>query len=1117
MFQPHASRAPAVALPPGAPPNNPSVTAIAEARRTWMAYDRAFHVQADSVSLVAELMLPASDLAEMVNALTVIGTQPPAATKADVKHGATALAVLMPNVCREDYGEATFWPHFWDRIGVPQPRRQALQTAFGETFLEGLKRARWPAFDDVGQKYLANILMHAGVPDALLPDWFELLDAATRAVTLEPDLVTRWIRDRAGVGGLPWVNVPLRRLVLHGGPFAADLIERSLTLLDLVRSGSDRDPAFLGLPPAYLTAAETHCRARAALRATGGIRAASAPVLRLVPEEGRVELALPQLEDVVDTLRWLVKIEQRTVEIVPHRLWGGDRVQFAGATVPVDTPTRSIEVRAIGADRAALVPVVPDDLPLLAFDRSGAAIRVAEGLPAEPVWLLGPPSGSAAGPQLSVVGGRLMADMGSPLGWAGWPLSLWDLGGAEAVEVGDHTVGLTRRTRAQIESAPAGHVEAASIAGLPLHTQRPAVSLPAGHAQWSVTVSDYQTGQIVTELRHQGEAMSLDPFAGMPAPIVGAFTIVVRGPLGRGASRTFALAEGLSVKVEPHFRTFGPDGLRPARAAIALPGGTTSSAVVEFAAAERLSSVLVTGAEGRQERIVIQPPSLAVAIQAEGQPPGAWSNGPITVLKEDLVHTHLLLRIGLGAQPELAVCSGNSAVQTLDPISVTAERNVAYKLARIVDSVDHLGANGLVLGRTSDDPGVLVARIVPRKLATGIAVDDPGLRLVDPGSGDLEVALWSTGEPWRPPIVRRCDQDGRIALLPGDVLSGRVVAVPRVSDPWSLPDPFPRFPYRFSMLVSDPMSAEEESTIAPADTSVERAWATVLLNVVLPGSVQASGLADARQALDAHGPEALAALSTFALPPTESAAALVRTGVAGACSNVAGDDLSIAESLRADPVAASLAHLPTVMARPDDFPEARLAVRDALGDAGLAFLDTGVDDHMAAGAYGDDPSLIALARLRKADVARFETLLASMALRPVGLLHPDNRVLRSVEILERVGAERVRILAKDSLKLVVTVRASLAKSGFDRAAHAIEERGVSDGTPWLNLSAASLAWCIALRYGARGHELERLSPHPQMSSWRENAHAIAPLQAVDLVLAEIHASHDLPINDGRRR
>ena len=44
--------------------------------------------------------------------------------------------------------------------------------------------------------------------------------------------------------------------------------------------------------------------------------------------------------------------------------------------------------------------------------------------------------------------------------------------------------------------------------------------------------------------------VTADIWDGMPRPILGAFDITVRGPLGRGMRRTIFVAEGVSVSYE---------------------------------------------------------------------------------------------------------------------------------------------------------------------------------------------------------------------------------------------------------------------------------------------------------------------------------------------------------------------------------------------------------------------------------------------------------------------------------------------------------------------------------------------------------------------------------------
>ena len=81
---------------------------------------------------------------------------------------------------------------------------------------------------------------------------------------------------------------------------------------------------------------------------------------------------------------------------------------------------------------------------------------------------------------------------------------------------------------------------------------------------------------------------AVDIWDGMPRPILGAFDITVRGPLGRGMRRTIFIAEGVSVSYRPAVRALKVSGLEPGQAELRAPvGAAVHPARLSFRAADR--------------------------------------------------------------------------------------------------------------------------------------------------------------------------------------------------------------------------------------------------------------------------------------------------------------------------------------------------------------------------------------------------------------------------------------------------------------------------------------------------------------------------------------------------
>ena len=92
---------------------------------------------------------------------------------------------------------------------------------------------------------------------------------------------------------------------------------------------------------------------------------------------------------------------------------------------------------------------------------------------------------------------------------------------------------------------------------------------------WLIEVRAGGDGRIITaESRTISEpSMITDLWGALPRPLLGAYEISVRGPLGRGAKRTVFVAEGLKVDFTPRVRVFDASGLARGQAEVSAAIG----------------------------------------------------------------------------------------------------------------------------------------------------------------------------------------------------------------------------------------------------------------------------------------------------------------------------------------------------------------------------------------------------------------------------------------------------------------------------------------------------------------------------------------------------------------
>ena len=1094
------------------------------------ALDRYFSALLPSVSLVAELDVSAVEVERLASNMGLLVAESSGyILDRDLRNFSAALAVLMPTLGAEQYSDATYWRFFWDRLGVAEHRRIPLQGKFGEAYLRALDVHGLPAFPDVPNRFVDNILMHAGVPTSLIGRWFRLIDQGIREVGNDPDALLALARRRIHAGGFHGVPKPLQRFIDLGGDFAEDLLDRSVDLLTAVRSGDDNLTG-VGLSETFVAAARDHVSGRPSDPVGRSRTRKESPKLVLDVEGGQLVLQLPEVSGLESGLTWIVRTGNSERRITPRRLRREADITFKAEQIPITAPVAVISVSTVGVDEELAVPVIDDTSEIIAFTQSGRRLPAGRPLPDEPVWFVAPNE-----LKLSLLGDGVATeprvDLGSPIGWDGWSLRLWDLNGCLAVHTGRQSIRVSNRSRAQIRLDVDAATVHATIAGLPIMRSRPAVVLPSGlSADWLITVKDRNTNRTVNEIRVSGDGLGttgpIDPFSGWSEPLLGAFRINVKGPLGRGANAELAIAEGLRIRFDKRLRVFTPAGLTPTVAEIAFPGGECAPGKLEFEPSDYDCDLqLRTG--NATATVTVRPPALEIAVDVQGATSG-WQSGPVTISTEQVGNARLLLRAGEGAEPVLYLAKNAGAVQELEPVGVRSGRYVSYALAKASDAIRATGANRLILGLDAGPASIRVATFQPPSLANGVEIVGDDIQLQGFAGMETEVVAWSTGQPWRAAQVLQADDVGRIPLTP-QLRCGRVAVVPRVRDDWRV-QPIPRFPYRRSVLTTstgfptetDASPLEQVLTgsiqsvgfesIEPDGFDLSQVWGALILDHALhkddrlPATISRA----LSESLRRRSRQAVEPLGEYALPAVESAAHLLRTGLASLpTASLEPPDLAAFATLAGkDAVAAVLAYSHWLVEESDRGAAMRAELIPTLGEVGVEFILTGIDGAAPAGRF--DAFTPNLARMERDQPSQFENFVAQIKLVPKGLLQADSRVAASMELMNRRRAAKDKGLQHHAAQLVSATEKWLRGQGFTQALGGLEARkpdGNTNRDQWLHLSAASLAWALMSRYAAYGFPQPRGMLH-KLPAWQQRGHALAPMLAVDLCIAEIYAAHD---------
>jgi hypothetical protein len=373
----------------------------------------------------------------------------------------------------------------------------------------------------------------------------------------------------------------------------------------------------------------------------------------------------------------------------------------------------------------------------------------------------------------------------------------------------------------------------------------------------AITVSPEEDGS--------SPSRSTDPWAEVPRPLLGAYELTVRGPLGRGLSRVVHLAEGLTVDATPPWREMGPRGLDRATVAVtcAAPGIQATPGHLELGGDETGGTVTVTAHSDTHE-IQVSAPYMAVRRVIPGDR-GDWSFMPLSLRAETDARGELLVRLPADVPAELVVAAAGMPDQRIPRTFDRATSVARFDLSRLRDTVaQHPRAVvdiDLALGAR-----FRVATFSPRRLATALAVTSadaaPVLRADGfPEVDDAVAACYQLYAPWREPVLVPLDRTGSAPLPPPLHEAGPLLVMLRVDDPW-LPRDWPDWP--------DPADRDDVYVLR------DRTWQPAADSTVPAGEADLSAFLAGRADLPRSAGGATAAYRL-----TQVAADLRRHGVPG--------------------------------------------------------------------------------------------------------------------------------------------------------------------------------------------------------------------------------------------
>ncbi len=1080
-----------------------------------------------AVSLVVEAEIASAESVEAAEALGFLHSRVSHRGEDAIRfltRWPACVMVAMTGVAVKGYKRGTYWPALWQATGYEGKLDD--QHIWGEAFIRSASRLGLPTFQDMSLRYVGPILMHAGIPEYCLGDYFRLLIERRRLDPgLDADSFLAWATAPSRTLRLSNLDKPAQRFLIHGGDYAHDIVDRSLDLLERI-SEPEPDLDVVRLPGYMVTAARAGIATgrldlsavRRARADTGRIRQMR-PRIALDPYGEGVQVVLPAVSDALDGIAsWRVTADGEATTIRSRALWVGSAEAAPETTYPLSRPVRTALVTLAHPELTFELQVVEPTDPVIFFGDDGRRLAKSVSLPRGQVWIMHP-----ADRELVIAGeAERVTESAGPFGWEGWQLGLVSLENAQAVSLEggpSHPVEGQARPRMLLSEPVAG---VSTPYGSAVFPAPPELLLPGSADSpiaWHVEVRRGAGGPVVAGRTADGPSR-LDVWAGLPRPIVGSFEITVRGPLGRGLRRIIFVAENLRVDYDPPVRPLASGGLSRCDARLAADGSFVVPGRMRFESSQR-SRLAEYRTDRESEPLVITPPHASVLCAGAGVT--TWSASPLRLVTETFAQAgRLLIRApGLRDVGDLEIWVGDRRIQEIPPSGQKSIGLTGFELSRAGDTVAEHGRAELFLPVGGRRMPVAVVR--PRRLASGADIVDGRIVLRDHAPVDgLLAGVYLLYAPWRTPFELAIPPEGAVALP--DVLrdAGPMCVLLRVEDPW-LVTRWPTWPGTEALwcdaagipAASDP---EEEllcrflagdCDFPEVNRHRDWLWRLVDLSDALVRAGGRAGIAAyCAEELRRNAYAALVSLLDTGLDHEAVVRALIVTGLAALSPGAWWPPESewpgqLGRLWAAYPTAAALLSGGLFASGEDGAPSVSASVlADAVeqcGESLRAILAGEPDPHAAVGRFGPDAE-----RMAQLPPEQVEALWQAAAVVPQAMLDADARMTAARRMFDARGMPALQDAARYATSVIHSADLLIRESWYPELADQISVRrhpGRRGG--WLALPAMSIALALAARLAARGNGACRSLEVRHRKTWAKLACYGPELVAIDLVRAEM--------------
>ena len=1080
----------------------------------WLASaEKLWRPRLESAGLAVEVLAEAPLASKAAKAFGMLYQHDPSRGYRTLQKHPAAVVTAFTGVATRVYEGGTFWPGFWDTCGYQASPSE--QVEWGDAFLRGLGILGLPTFPGLPKRVLGPLLLHTGIPTYCLNDYFHVLEVGMRRVGADADALVQWAIPRLDTT-FPNVDIPVRRFLQYGGEYAVDFVDQSLDALLVLTEDSDAVVNSM-IPERVVDAARDFLaadRARArSIKQRGG---QSKPRLNVVldPYAGELQLRLPALDSFDDDLTWVITADGDTTKIRPLTATAGWSVSVLESSWRISRPVRSISVTAAGLDDSLDIRLVHDQDPVLFFQEGGESLPSHMALPPESVWVLYALPETLDEPEFAP---HILRTELPPLGWTGWSLALVDLTDQASVRLSPSHPTHAIRTQSRAVLTTDGEIGWVTMHGLPVHNCRPTLHLPDNiSANWRLRVTDLDSSSVLVDKQvqsHEEFHDALDPFAGVADPIVGRFEISVKGPFGRGVSRSLAVAEGLSFSPAQPWRSLTLAGLEPVVVEIAGQALTCSPGSLSFEANDSSLPATVVS-DGRTAELTVSPPAMAVATLRSGIA-SRWSFGLVRIHLEEVAEYQLLVRIQPHTQAgELHVQVGGTVVQRVSPESKSGSGYANYALDVITDTARaHSGCDLFIL---AGGVSTRVARIEPKRIASGVQVADSTVSLIDFTGGGVEVRVWSVLSPWLDPACGPVNGDG-VFNLPDHLQAQGPLAVSwQRFDPW-IPNEWPWRPRTGDCSVVHVGTSTErcsdaalylagEVQAAP-DLALPEAWSLLAMASRLTQEYSWARVHALTSALREDTAAAMRALLALPATPADRLNLLIRSGVLWARCEAMEDSVDLltdaSNLLRTEQLVGPLLVLPSLVQITDNSAGAECwrALREVYGEEMISIVFGNGDPAYKGGSF-------AIARwLDEQEIDVQERIIAQLRLVPRALLDVESRTAAALELFQKRDQGNLVKVGRDGRERLKLQADILRERHWESALKLLESRADAEGRGgWPSLSAQSAGFALVARLAARGDEFAIKHLETEFGHWLALAESAPRIVSADLVLAEAMAT-----------